>query len=313
MKEELFVSGRNLPNIDPQLHVWHWPIPVYLFLGGLSAGILFFAALYVIKNKGKDLPDSYKKALFVPPVALVLGLIALLFDLTHLFYSWRLFTTIRLESPMSWGAWTLLTITPLAFLWAASNIKLLFPQWDWKYDWIKAIFKFWNENLKYIVWLVILLSVILGIYTGILLSAFNARPLWNTSILGPLFLSSALSGGAAVLIFFSNNEEEKKIFVKLSMLLIVIEGFLFTHMFMGFLASNQVQLEAAEMFLGGDYTIHFWIFDVIVGLIIPLVLELIWLRKQNFSLKIVALLLLFGGIMMRFTMVHAGQAARYLY
>ena len=84
-------------------------------------------------------------------------------------------------------------------------------------------------------------------------------------------------------------------------------------MFMGFLASNQVQLEAAEMFLGGDYTIHFWIFDVIVGLIIPLVLELIWLRKQNFSLKIVALLLLFGGIMMRFTMVHAGQAARYLY
>jgi len=313
MKEELFVSGRNIPNIDPTLHVWHWPIPVYLFLGGLAAGILFFAALYVIRNGGKNLPDTYKKALFIPPVALVLGLVALLFDLTHLFYSWQLFTTIRLESPMSWGAWTLLTITPLAFLWALSNINMILPKWDWKYGWIKYIFKLFNDNLKYIVWLIILLSVILGIYTGILLSAFNARPLWSTSILGPLFFSSALSGGAAVLIFFAKDLGEKKTLVNLSMLLIVIEGFLFTHMFMGFLASNEVQLEAVNMFLGGEFTIHFWIFDVVIGLLIPLVLEIIWLRKQNFSLKFVALMILFGGIMMRFTMIHAGQAARYLY
>ena len=40
MKEELFVSGRNIPNIDPYLNIWHWQIPLYLFLGGLAAGIL---------------------------------------------------------------------------------------------------------------------------------------------------------------------------------------------------------------------------------------------------------------------------------
>jgi formate-dependent nitrite reductase membrane component NrfD len=313
MKEELFISGRNIPNIDPTLHVWHWPIPVYLFLGGLSAGILFFAALHVIRSNGGDISKAMKRALFIPPVALTLGLIALLFDLTHLFYAWQLFTTIRLESPMSWGAWTLLTITPLAFVWALSNIKEILPNWDWKYNWINAIFKFWNKNLKYIAWLIIVLAVILGIYTGILLSAFNARPLWNTSILGPLFLSSALSGGAAVYLYYSNELEQKKIWVKVSILLLVIEGFLFTHMFMGFLASNQVQLEAVEMFLGGEFTVHFWIFDILIGLAIPLALNIIWLKKQNFSLKIIALLILFGGIMMRFTMVHAGQAARYLY
>ena len=35
------------------------------------------------------------------------------------------------------------------------------------------------------------LGVGLGVYTAILLSAFSARPFWNTSILGPLFLLMA--------------------------------------------------------------------------------------------------------------------------
>ena len=55
MKEEFFVSGRNIPNIDPSLHIWHWQIPVYLFLGGLAAGILFFAGLYTILGKEKEI------------------------------------------------------------------------------------------------------------------------------------------------------------------------------------------------------------------------------------------------------------------
>ncbi len=51
MKEELFVSGRNIPHIDPNLNIWHWPIGLYLFLGGLAAGILFFSSIYTILGK----------------------------------------------------------------------------------------------------------------------------------------------------------------------------------------------------------------------------------------------------------------------
>jgi hypothetical protein len=43
------------------------------------------------------------------------------------------------------------------------------------------------------------LGVGLGIYTGILLNTMVARPLWNSAILGPLFLVSGLSAGAAVM------------------------------------------------------------------------------------------------------------------
>ena len=51
MNEELIISGRNIPGIDPHLHVWHWPIALDLFMGGLAAGILFFTAWYVIADK----------------------------------------------------------------------------------------------------------------------------------------------------------------------------------------------------------------------------------------------------------------------
>ena len=51
MREELIISGRMNPNIDPILHIWHWQIPLYLFLGGLAAGVLFFAALYTILGR----------------------------------------------------------------------------------------------------------------------------------------------------------------------------------------------------------------------------------------------------------------------
>ena len=127
MQEELFTSGRHIPNIDPYLDVWHWPIALYLFLGGLAAGILFFAALFYILGKDGEFPGAVKKATVIPPIALSVGLLALVYDLTHPLYTWQLYTTFRIESPMSWGAWTLMLVTPLAVIWSALHINSIFP------------------------------------------------------------------------------------------------------------------------------------------------------------------------------------------
>ena len=48
MKEELIISGRMNPHIDPVLNTWGWEIAFYLFGGGLSAVILFFSIGSVI-------------------------------------------------------------------------------------------------------------------------------------------------------------------------------------------------------------------------------------------------------------------------
>ncbi len=313
MKEELFVSGRNIPNVDPHLHIWHWPIPIYLFLGGLAAGVLFFSALYTILGKEKELPTAVKWSTFVAPVALVIGLFALIFDLSNPFNSWRLYTTIRLESPMSWGAWTLMVLTPLSMVWAAIHIKEVFPRWDWKFAFIDSFLGWFEKNIYYIAWIVIVLAVILGIYTGILLSAFNARPLWNNAILGPLFLTSGLSTGAAMIMLMSKNHAERDFFSKVDILLVAIELFFIIHLFMGFLAGPEVQQEAAELFFGGEFTVPFWVFVVFLGLILPATLEILELKGFKIPTAVPAILILIGGLIFRFIMVDAGQMTRYLY
>ncbi len=313
MHEEIIVSGRNNPLIDPVLNIWHWQIPLYLFLGGLAAGILFFAALYKILGKEEQYPTAVKKAPLIVPILLVVGLLALFLDLKHKSFFWHLYTAIKLQSPMSWGAWVLMAITPLSFIYAALNIKEVFPNWDWKYEWLKDFERFCQKYMIEISWILIFLSLILGVYTGILLSAFNARPLWNTSILGPLFLASGLSTGAVTIMLMSKNPPERKLFAQIDLLMIAIELFLIVHMFMGFLASTQVQIDAASLFLGGPYTAPFWIFVVCLGLVIPAVLELLEIRKYHIPVIVPAVLVLFGGIMLRFIIAFAGQTSRWLY
>jgi protein NrfD len=313
MIEEIITSGRMNPEIDPILHVWGWEIPFYLFLGGISAGILIFSAYFTLRGRQDELPVAVKWMPLAVPFLIGIGLIALLMDLSHVLYFWQLFTNIRWESPMSWGAWTLGLIMPMSIAWIATWVEDLFPRWDWKFDEVKTAINWLKTNRRYMAQVLILLSVILGMYTGILLSAFNARPFWNTSILGPLFLTSGLSASAALVSFFSKSEVERRLFTRIDIILIGIELFMIIHLFMGHLAGTQVHIQAAQMFLGGVFTVPFWVFVVGLGLILPVILEILEL-KHKFIPAIVPVVLIVGGnLMLRFIVVNAGQASRWLY
>jgi len=313
MREELFASGRNIPNIDPYLEIWHWQIPSYLFLGGLAAGILFFAGVFTILGKENKMPTTVKIAPLLVFFVLILGLFLLFLDLKHKLYFWQLYTTIRLESPMGWGAWVLMIMTPLSIIWSASYVREIFPNWDWKFKFLKTFETWVIKNRILIAWPMAIYAVILGIYTGILLSAFNARPLWNTSILGPLFLVSGMSTGAAVILLISKDHKERKIMGRIDILLILVELFFITHMFMGFKAGSEASINAANLFLGGSFTAPFFAFVVILGLIFPAILEILELRGYKVPVIVPAILILLGGLIFRFLIVEAGQITKYLY
>jgi formate-dependent nitrite reductase membrane component NrfD len=313
MREELYVSGRNIPNIDPYLNIWHWQIPSYLFLGGLAAGILFFAGYFTIMGKEEKMATTVKRAPMLVPFALMLGLFFLFLDLKHKLYFWQLYTTIRLESPMGWGAWVLMIMTPISIIWAASYLRELYPNWDWKFKFLYDFEAWVIKNRVLIAWPMVIYAVILGIYTGILLSAFNARPLWNTSILGPLFLVSGMSTGAAVILLMSKDHKERKIMGRIDILLVIIELFFIIHLFMGFKAGSEAQINAANLFLGGSFTAPFFTFVVLLGLIFPAILEAMELRGYKVPVIIPAILILLGGLIFRFLIVEAGQITKYLY
>lgn len=313
MNEELFISGRNLHKIDPHLEVWEFPIALYLFLGGLAAGILLFASIAVLLNKEKELPATTKWAPIVAPIAIMIGLIALIFDLTHKLYVWQLYMTIRIESPMSWGAWVLMIVTPLSFLWVFADLRKIFPKLDWKLNILYKLETFIREHRKFLAIILIPLCLILGIYTGILLSAFNARPLWNNAILGPLFLTSGLSTAAATIILMSKSDYEKHLFSKIDVGLIIVEIGLIIHMVMGYYAGGEAQVDAIQILINGDFSTMFFVFLIGLGLLFPLFLEVLELMGLKMSVIIPAILVLIGGLIFRILMVDAGQLTRILY
>ncbi len=313
MNEELIVSGRDNLLIDPHLHIWHWPIALDLFLGGLSAGILFFAALFFILGKENKYTAVVRKAPLIVPFLIVICFMALFYDLRHKIFFWQLYTTVKFQSPMSWGAWTLTMTFVASVIWAALHIRDQFPAFDWKYRWIKELEDFFRKYKSVVAWIMMFLALMLGVYTGILLSAFNARPLWNTSVLGPLFLTSGLAAAAATIMLAARDTDEISLFKKLTIVLLGVELFLIVHMFMGFLAGTQVQIEASELFLGGEYTMIFWIFVVFLGIIFPGILSIMSLRGYKIPVILPAALILMGGFLFRYVFVYAGQLSRWLY
>ncbi|RLD44019.1 MAG: nitrite reductase [Bacteroidetes bacterium] len=328
MEEVLYVSGKALPHITPHLEVWGSVIALYLFFGGLAAGLLFFANFFYLKGKADSMPMSVKVAPIIAPIIIILGSMILVYDLHHWMYFWQLFLHVRMESPMSWGAWTLSAIMIPAILWSLSYLEdtieylqnrnpkcKLIGLFIWANNLIKKlpvlpwIMVLFNKNKKLIAYLTIYLSIVLGVYTGILLSAFNARPLWNSAILGPLFLTSGVSTAAALIMWLSNDHSERKMYSKIDLFLIAVELFFIIHLFMGMLSGGVAQVEAAQLFLGGPYTAMFWVLIVGMGLVVPAILEIMELSGFHIPIGIPAFLILMGGLLFRFIMVYAGQAS----
>ena len=131
--------------------------------------------------------------------------------------------------------------------------------------------------------------------------------------MGPLFLVSGLSTGAATIILLSKSKKERHLFSKIDLALIVLELGLIVHMLMGMYAGSEVQLEAMNLLIGGEFTLMFFGFVIILGLIVPAILELIELVGYKVPVAVPAILILIGGLVFRFVMVDAGQITRYLY
>jgi formate-dependent nitrite reductase membrane component NrfD len=147
----------------------------------------------------------------------------------------------------------------------------------------------------------------LGIYTGILLSALGARPLWSSGLLGPLFLASGLSSSAAFAHWASPEPEERRQMAWLDNLFLVIELGLIGMLLIGLASSTEAHAEAARLVLGGPYTAVFWVGVVGLGIVVPLVIQSLAVTHRIIHTPIAPILVMLGGLALRFVIVYAGQ------
>lgn len=326
MHEITITTNKMNPMVDPNLHIWGLDVSIYLFLGGLTAGILVIASLMILWKKSSAFNLATNRLMLFAPILLSIGMFFLWLDLENPFKVWRFYATFRVTSPMSWGSWILLLIYPLNFLLILSTFRQGYPK---VYAWLETklrsfsftakhmgkfhrLFGFSERHRELFAKIMIPAAVLLGIYTGILLSAFGARPFWNTSLLGPLFLVSGLSTAAALIILFSRESEERHFFTRVDLGLIFVELAVFGLLIIGMLTSSLQQGKAVQLILGGPFTAYFWVFIIGIGLLLPAFLKIIELKGKEIPASIAAAMVLLGGFVMRVVIVEAGQISTWI-
>jgi polysulfide reductase chain C len=320
-----------------QIH-WNWIVAIDLFGAGLSAGAFIISATAYFLGREKYQTITRIGA-YIAPFPVMVGILALIFDLERPQLFWKLFLTFRPSSVMSLGSWLLLFFS----IFSVGHFYLWLPE---RFDYLKIIpairsnrflSLFKGDNLTKIRGLVagfgIPISIGVGIYTGVLLGALTARPFWNNPMLPMLFLISAMMTGSASICFvgcfvkgfqgMSREQINTNKFMIHSidftlMVFSIISVFLFI---LGLYVSTRSSAEAVHLIMGGEFTLLFWVLVVGVGILLPLALEVyeliphyIWqveLREHNPWISgVITTSVLIGGFAMRYIVIYAGQMAQ---
>ncbi len=307
---------------------WGLPVISYLFLAGMGAGAVTVSASMQLRGgaNGAGLHHEIARyGAFVGPLPVIVGCALLVLDLAsfqagHWFRFINLYRVITL-SPMSIGTWFLTCFIVVSIAYAYTYQDLLpFPFGD-KSKWRRRL-----------AWLNVPLGLGVAIYTGVLLGAMPARPFWNSPILAMLFMLSALSTGIALIVFVQallNHgrvaDDRREVGQRSSYILAatdtMIVGFelltLFLFLMFAYLTVGNVRYAVATILPGGQLAGIFWLGVVLIGLVIPGLVELYYvvpslLHRRQFTASRyaelgIAAAILFGGFLLRYVVVVAGQ------
>jgi formate-dependent nitrite reductase membrane component NrfD len=322
----------------------HWGLPVigYLYLAGLGAGALTVSSSVLLRGgSGGFKGDHFNIARYgalLAPIPLIAGTGMIIFELgtfqaavaqgdIGLFFRWiYLFLTINL-SPMSIGSWVLSLCIIASVVYAYTFLgKESAPDDD-------------KKGLRQaLAWIGVPLGISVAIYTGVMLGAMPSRPFWNSPVLALLFLISALSTGVAGILLLRSllgkhheapagkaSSGDSKSANRATYLLassdVLLIGFEFLAVFLFIMFAHLTignPARAVEVILpGGDLATMFWGGFVLLGLLLPVLIELRYviptlLYHQPYAMPrgiemAVCTVILLGGFMLRYVVVIAGQ------
>jgi protein NrfD len=310
MTPELFITRHN-ELIDPFMRVWSWQIPIYLFLGGWVAGNMILTGYFMLGGRHTRRSPLLSALPGLSLVLLSLGMLALFLDLEHKRYVWRLYTTFQWTSPMSWGSWILLLVYPVLVMTWLVRPPTLLEDLSQVVERITTTLQGRRDIVRLIGITSMVLGVALGVYTGVLLSSLVARPLWNSGILGVLFLASGVSAAAAFAHLVTHSPDERALTVRIDNVVLASELGILALFLFGLLAGSAPQVEAARLLLGGPYTAPFWVLVVALGIVIPLIIQVLAARHLVQHTPIAPIMVMAGGLALRFVIVAAGQVSHW--
>ncbi len=295
---------------EQQIIQWGLPIIIYLFLGGLAGGAYFISALSDLCEI-EEHKNVAKIGFTVAFIAIVIGGSCLIFDLGRPDRFLNVLTTYKFTSPMSVGVWGVIVFSIFSFV-----SLIMIHGMNSK---ASGLFK-----LGYYISIVVprkainaiglSVGVFLAAYTGVLLTE-TSRPLWSdTPFLGALFFASGVSTAIAFVYFIYDIKYKNTMFSEINKYKlklvdnIALIGEIVIILFMLIELSNKHRLILMDKVSG-----LFWIGVVLIGMVIPIILNFYSLIKYKIgggklgSSLITPILIIVGGFLLRYVVVIAGQ------
>ena len=293
-------EGHYITGMTNQI-VWGLPHIFAVLLIVISSGVLNIASLSSVFNKELYKPLAPLSSLLAIAF-LIAGLAILVLDLGRPDRLIVAMTTYNFKSIFAWNIflYTGFAVVLAVYIWTMLDHEVK------KYSKPVGIFAFtWR--------------IILTTGTGSIFGFLVAREAYATAILAPLFIVMSLLYGVVVyyLLLVIINKLHKTIIEpevienleKLTVMFLFANlYFLFLYHLTNMYISKHLEFEIFILFNGGVYTAAFWLGQVLIGIILPLIFLLTNKMCSYFSLLISSVFVLFGSFMSMFVIIIAGQA-----
>lgn len=281
--------------------IWGWEVYVYLWLAGMAGGTYLSGYLLHVWDGSKH-RALVRLVTYITLPLVALAALFLLIELGRTERFWHLFASFRPESVMWIGSYLLLlgaiVLILLLILFLSEKFKIRIPG---------------AEGIeKILTGLGFFFALIVVTYIGVLFNQ-TARPLWDRSVFLPaIFIASAISTGIAVILIslrFTRLEEPSDLVAKMHRALALFIGIDLGLLVvdLGWLAL--LKPAVVGIFLTGFMGLLFWAGLVLLGLVVPLVLELRALRTVIAArgVLLAPILVILGGLALRYIITVGGQ------
>ncbi len=286
--------------IPPIKHAhWTWQIPVYFWLGGITAGVALFTA--VSKLVGKEDPAVTRLGRYFSVLSMMLSPVLLIWDLGRPERFLNMMRIWKLRSPMSNQSWSLVAygnVSGILMLKQAAEDGFM-----GKGALPRLVARLVPDRVLQV--LALPLALFIGSNTGTLLSATSV-PIWarNWMLMGPTFLASGVSTGLSFISLVLNllrtgRRDTHHTLQRAEKVMLLAET--------GLIVASLARMsrwgkplytgKVGVLFIGGT---------LLGGIVAPLALLFSGNETRNKSM-LTSVLVLLGGLAFRFALVLAGR------
>jgi molybdopterin-containing oxidoreductase family membrane subunit len=324
-------SGHELANYGSVVPWGLW-VAQYIYFIGLSAGSFLLSSLVYVFGVKRFEPIG-RLAVFTAIVSLVLALFTIWMDIGHLERFWHVFVYPNFSSPMAWMIWLYTTyfILLVAEFWLlmrrdlvvarslpglrglAARVAALGARSDSDESLAADM-----RKVKILATIGVPLAILFHGGVGALFGVLASRPYWHSGLFPIIFLVSALASGGALLtvasaIFQEGWRAHRQMILDLGKivlgLLLLDALFQFSEILVGVYGSEPGYLASLQLALAGPYWYVFWIGQVGIGLLLPVLILASPLGRDPRLVTLACGAVVVGFIGVRLNIVIPGMSA----